>query len=200
MMDVDGVLVRRPGGRPWHAALHRDLGIDPGELDRQFFRAHFDDVLAGRADLFDRLDAVLPRLGTVSAPELVDYWFAHDATLDDALLDDLAQARARGVDLQLATVQEHHRARYLWETLGLRHLFTAMHYAADVGHRKGDAAFYRVVESRTGRLPHEHCLVDDDPGNVDAARRAGWHAHLWTPTSRLADVLRALDAAAARPV
>ncbi|MEU2201843.1 HAD-IA family hydrolase [Isoptericola sp. NPDC019482] len=192
MVDVDGVLVRRPDGRRWDADLHADLGIDPAGLQDLFFHAHFDDVLAGRADLFERLDLVLPALGPVTSRELVDYWFTHDATLDTELLDDLATLRSRGTDLQLATVQEHHRARYLWHDLALRDRFTAIHYAADVGHRKGDTGFYRVVVSRTGLEPSEHCLVDDRLGNVETARAAGWRAVLWTPGLRIADALAAV--------
>lgn len=188
MVDVDGVLVRRPDGRRWDADLHADLGVEPRLLQTEFFAVHFGDVIAGRADLYERLDLVLPPGGATSH-ELVDYWFSHDATLDDDLLADLAAVRARGLDLHLATVQEHHRARYLWETLRLRERFTAMHYAADVGHRKGDPAFYDVVGSRTGLRPGEHCLIDDDAANVRTARDAGWHAVHWSPGDRLADVL-----------
>ncbi|MFD6134688.1 HAD-IA family hydrolase [Isoptericola sp. NPDC060257] len=189
MIDVDGVLVRRPDGRRWDADLHADLGIDPGDLQDLFFHVHFDDVLAGRADLVERLDLVLHELGPVTSRELVDYWFAHDATLDVELLDDLAALRSRGTDLQLATVQEHHRAHYLWHDLALRDRFTAIHYAADVGHRKGDTEFYRVVESRTGLEPSAHCLVDDRLANVETARAAGWRAVHWRPGRRLADTL-----------
>lgn len=189
MVDVDGVLVRHPDGRRWDADLRADLGIDPADLQDQFFHAHFGDVLAGRADLFEQLDLVLPALGSVTSRELVDYWFAHDATLDEALLADLAVARAAGLDTHLATVQEHHRARYLWHDLGMNRRFTAMHYAADVGHRKGEPDFYRVVESRTGLAPAAHCLIDDDRGNVEVARAAGWRAAHWSPGLRLADVL-----------
>ncbi|RZS61903.1 HAD superfamily hydrolase (TIGR01509 family) [Xylanimonas ulmi] len=192
MVDVDGVVVRRPEGRAWHADLEADLGIRRADLDRVFFRPHFDDVVAGRADLYERLDAVLPVLGAVSSRELVDYWFAHDAALDDQFLADLASARAGGFDAHLATVQEHHRARYLWETLGLRERFDAMHYAADVGRRKAEPEFYDVVQRRTGREPGLHCLIDDSLENVDAARAAGWRAFHWRPTSRLADVLKNL--------
>ncbi|SKC75870.1 HAD-IA family hydrolase [Krasilnikoviella flava] len=198
MVDVDGVLVRRPDGRRWDADLLADLGIDPADLQDVFFRAHFDDVLAGRADLFERLDQVLPGLGPVTSQELVDYWFTHDATLDTVLLDDLAELRTRGIDLQLATVQEHHRARYLWHDLGLRGRFSAIHYAADIGHRKGEPEFYRAVETRTGMAPRSHCLIDDSPGNVETAREAGWHAVHWTPGLRLADALASLGDATAR--
>lgn len=191
MVDVDGVLVRRPGS--WHDELKADLGIDPDELDRQFFAVHFDEVLAGRAALFDRLDAILPRLGSVSSRELVDYWFQHDAMLDDRLLADLAEATERGAELHLATDQERHRARFLWESLRLCDHFIAMHYAADVGARKTEMAFYRVVESRTKLRPAQHCLVDDSERNVLTARQAGWQAFRWSPQSRLRDVLGALD-------
>ena len=189
MVDVDGVLVRRPDGRRWDADLRADLGIDPADLQDQFFHTHFADVLTGRADLLERLDLVLPELGSVTSRELVDYWFAHDATLDETLLAELAVARAAGLDTHLATVQEHHRARYLWHDLGMNDRFTAIHYAADVGHRKGEPAFYRVVASRTGLTPAAHCLIDDDRGNVQVARAAGWCAVHWSPGLRLADVL-----------
>ncbi|NED96779.1 HAD-IA family hydrolase [Phytoactinopolyspora alkaliphila] len=192
MVDVDGVLVHRPDGRPWHADLATDLGIDPALLQAAFFRVHFDEVVTGRAELFDRLDAVLPQLGNVSSRELVDYWFRQDAILDYQLLTDLAEARARGLELHLATVQEHHRARYLWETLGLVDHFAAMHYAADVGALKSEAAFYRVVESRTRLQPAEHCLIDDSAQNVEVARSQGWQAFWWKPASRLADALTEL--------
>lgn len=191
MVDVDGVVVHGPGA--WHDGLKADLGIDPDELHRRFFAAHWDDVLAGRADLFDRLDAVLPGFCTVSSRELADYWFHHDAAVDDRLLADLAEAGRRGAELHLATDQEHHRARFLWNSLGLRDHFSAMHYAADVGARKIETAFYRAVESRTGLAPDRHCLVDDGERNVVAARRAGWHAFQWSPESRVSDVLRDLD-------
>jgi putative hydrolase of the HAD superfamily len=194
MVDVDGVVVRRPDGRGWDANLEADLGIRTADLDRVFFRVHFDDVVAGRADLFERLDAVLPRLGPVTAHELVDYWFAHDATLDQQLLADLGAARVKGFDAHLATVQEHHRARYLWQTLGLRERFSAIHYAADVGFRKTEAGFYAVVQSRTGLPPDQLCLVDDSPENVEAARAAGWAAFCWSPSATLGDVLATLDA------
>jgi putative hydrolase of the HAD superfamily len=96
-------------------------------------------------------------------------------------------------------VQEHHRAHYLWETLGLRNWFSAMHYAADVGHRKADPEFYDVVRRRTGREPGLHCLIDDSEENVDAARAAGWRAFHWRPRSRLAEVLANLEPAQDAP-
>jgi len=193
MLDVDGVVVRDPGGGAWTDALQADLGVDPEELDRRFFRVHFGDVLAGRADLFDRLDLVLPSLGSVRSTELVDYWFTHDATLDERLLTDLARARDRGIMAHLATIQEHHRAQFLWRSVGLCERFAAMHYSAEMGAFKLEPAFYRIIESRTGLAPAEHCLIDDRAENVNAAQDAGWQAVQWTAGRRLAEVLRELS-------
>jgi putative hydrolase of the HAD superfamily len=193
MVDVDGVIVTHPDDGTWHSGLLADLGIDPVMLNDRFFRVHFDDVVLGRADLFERLDLILPSLGRVSAAELVDYWFAHDAHLDHELLAELDQLRKRGVTLHLATVQEHHRARYLWETLRLRDHFDAMHYAAEIGYRKTEPEFYRVIGQRTGLHAAAHCLIDDSAHNVMVARDAGWQALVWMPGMRLADASACWD-------
>jgi putative hydrolase of the HAD superfamily len=190
MVDVDGVLIRRLDGKRWDSDLLADLGVDPVDLDAVFFRPHFDDVLSGRADLTDRLEQVLPSIAAhVPAQDLIDYWFAHDASLDEVLLADLDQARRAGLAVHLATVQEHQRAVYLWNTLGLRRHFDGMHYAADLGARKFDSGFYTTIEYRTGFAPRQICLIDDRVENVAMAASAGWKAFHWSPSSRLDQVL-----------
>jgi putative hydrolase of the HAD superfamily len=106
-------------------------------------------------------------------------------------LADLAEVRAGGLPLHLATIQEHHRARYLWETMGLKHRFDAIHYAADLGARKPAPEFYAEVGRRTGFAPHEMRLIDDKLENIEAARAAGWSGFHWLPGSRLAEALEA---------
>ncbi len=132
------------------------------------------------------LSEIAPHL---TSQQVAVYWFAKDAQLDEVLLEDLAQLRGAGPALHLATVQEHHRARYLWETLGFRDSFDAMHYAADIGSAKPDRAFFEEVARRTGFAPGEMLLVDDRMSNVEGARAAGWRAAFWDGKRRLADVL-----------
>ena len=134
MVDVDGVLVTGPERRPWSWNLQADLGLDPQLLQSRFFAPHWPDVMYGRADLHDRLGPVLAEIAPhLTSQALTDYWFAQDAHLDHGLLQDLADLRGTGVALHLATVQEHHRARYLWDSLGFRDRFDAIHYSADYG-------------------------------------------------------------------
>jgi len=190
MVDIDGVLLVSPGGRPWSWNIEADLGLDPKLLQSQFFGPHWPDVMLGRADLHDRLGPVLAEIAPhLTSRELADYWFARDAVRDEALLEDLAALRRTGLALHLATVQEHHRARYLWETLGFRDRFDAIHYSADYGCGKPDPAFYEAVAARTGFAPADLLLIDDRLANVEAARACGWGGALWDGTRRLAEVL-----------
>jgi putative hydrolase of the HAD superfamily len=190
MVDVDGVIVRPPDGRRWDHDLAADLGLAPEVLQREFFAAHFADIVTGKADLHERLAPVLAEIAPhLTSQALADYWFAKDAELDLALLDDLAARRAAGTPMHLATVQEHHRARYLWDTLRLRERFDGLHYAADYGVGKPDPAFFQAVAARLDRPPGDLLLIDDSARNVEAARACGWRAELWTAESRLAEIL-----------
>ena len=193
MVDVDGVIiVPCPDG--WAVDLEADLGITREVLQTHFFKPHWNDVVLGRAALHERLGPVLAEHAPhLTSHQLTTYWFEKDAQLDKALLSDLATLRATGVQLHLATIQEHERAAYLWSTLGLRDHFDAMHYAADIGWKKTDPEFYAVVEARTGFSGTDLLLLDDTASNVEAARAAGWRGALWDRTARLAEVLAAAE-------
>lgn len=181
MLDVDGVLVRHPDPRGWSVALEDDLGIAPAMLQDAFFAVHWDDIIHGRASLRERLEPVLRTIApTVPYATLVAYWFGHDAHLDTSLLSEVDAIRAGGTPVHLATVQEHERARFLWEDLDFRSRFDGLHYAADLGCAKPDARFYRSIEARTGFRPDALFFVDDKIANVAAAIACGWAAAHWT--------------------
>ena len=190
MVDVDGVLIVHPDPAGWSANLERDLGLSAAALQNAFFREHWDDVVHGRAALRDRLASALAALSSpLTCDRLIDYWFSNDAHIDRRLLAELGALRAEGIELHLATVQEHERAKYLWERLDLRAGFDAMHYAAALGCSKPDAAFYRAVETTVGLPPSAIFLIDDRQANVDGARACGWTAALWTGEATVRDLI-----------
>jgi putative hydrolase of the HAD superfamily len=180
MVDVDGVLLVHPDAKGWSVDLERDLGLSGSKLQSFFFDLHWDDVIHGRASLRERLDPVLQEIAPhVSCDELIDYWFRNDAHVNQALLAELGSIRREGIAVHLATVQEHERARYLWEVLDFRSRFDGMHYAAELGCAKPDPLFYKRVELRTGFKPEDIFFIDDRPANVAAAHECGWGAALW---------------------
>jgi putative hydrolase of the HAD superfamily len=189
--DVDGVVIngwhddpaRR---RPWDARLSADLDVDRDAFQRLFFTAcpgrpmsRMAECAAGRRDLRDALAEVLPELGyRGDIDAFMRYWFAADADLNAPLLATIAALRAApSVRLFLATGQEHHRARHLWTTLGLREHFEAMFYSADIGMPKKDPMFYRTIMERLAIAPDERpILFDDQPELVALANGLGWDA------------------------
>jgi putative hydrolase of the HAD superfamily len=190
MVDVDGVIVHPAHQGGWAAQIEADLGVTRKALQDGLFTPHWKAIMLGGADLQEVLDEVLRQIAPhLNAKMVMDYWFKNDGRLDETLLAELAGLRAQGTSLHLATVQEHHRARYLWNTLGLNTRFDTMHYAADLGAAKPDLAFFRAIEQRTGQASAEHFLLDDRQDNVDGARAAGWSAGLWDGTRTLAEVL-----------
>ncbi|MEP4198286.1 MAG: HAD-IA family hydrolase [Aliishimia sp.] len=193
MLDVDGVLVsgRPSDGRFWTHSLFRDLGINPEHLVQQFFALDWQDVVTGKSDLHSTLSLSLKRMSSsVTAEELISYWFEMDSRLVQSVLTDCRMARDWGCQVYLATNQEHLRAKYLMEILGLKNEVDGIIYSANAGYQKPHSKFFGYAVDMTGREPSEMLLVDDTQANVDGARNAGWNAVHWDGKQRLSDILR----------
>lgn len=183
MVDVDGVLVHgRPADDlPFATDLERDLGLPLDVWQREFFKPFWPDIVTGREPIEPRLTAVLREIAPhLEAETLLQYWFENDSRLDHKLLDDLAVFRETGLALYLATNQEHRRAAYLMDELGLAHHFDGMFYSAKFGHRKPVQDFFRLATTEVGAPPEDIVFLDDTLENVEAARLFGWNAVHWT--------------------
>jgi len=120
----------------------------------------------------------------------MEYWFACDSRLNDQLLAEIDAWRTAGNKVFLATVQEHLRAKHLWEMLGLNRRFDGLHYSAALGAAKPAALFYERVQSRLPvKSPGEVVFLDDSIGNVEAAATFGWRARHFTNVSDLRQAL-----------
>ena len=72
--------------------------------------------------------------------------------------------------------RERHRARYLAETRGFRDRFDQLFFSCHLGCAKPDASFFEEVTYRLELQNDQILFLDDLSGNVDAARKVGWHA------------------------
>ena len=188
MVDVDGVLVngRPEDGKPWQTFLEDDLGLPIDRLHRAFFGPYWEDILVGRARLMDHLIPVLQEIAPHLPPEqFISYWFRKDSCLAVPLLQKLSSIRSAGIRIHLATNQEHMRAAYLMEELGLSKHVDGIYYSAQLGVKKPDQAFFSKVRSYTGFEACELLLIDDSLQNIQAAAKAGWKAVHWVDESSL---------------
>jgi putative hydrolase of the HAD superfamily len=194
MVDVDGVLVdgRPEDGRQWHTSVEEDIGFAADTLHEQFFAPYWEDIVLGRAGLMESLTTALQKIAPhVSAATFIAYWFARDSRLDARLLQELSLVRSAGTRVYLATNQEHLRAAYLMEDLGLGEQVDGIFYSARLGARKPDLEFFAKVQAAVGLRGEEMLLIDDSRQNIEAAVKAGWQALHWTRHSS-PDVVRSL--------
>ena len=190
MVDIDGVLIEHPDTAGWTVNLHRDTGISVTDLQRVFFERHWEEIVHGRASLRERLTSALKEISSsVTYDAFIDYWFSNDAHINERLLIELVALRRDGIEVHLATVQEHERADYLWNTVGFKDKFDGMHYAAAIGSSKPAAEFYRSVEEAVNLGPEAIFFIDDKEANVVAARGCGWTAAVWTGRDTLGDLI-----------
>src|SRR6478736_674998 len=89
VLDIDGVVsLAQPGSaHPWHASLKADMAIDYDELERDFFRREFMEVLRGRLDLYVALQDYFETRDMADRLEaFVAYWFEKDCVIDRTVL------------------------------------------------------------------------------------------------------------------
>jgi len=194
MVDVDGVVVdgRPEDGRHWQTSVEEDLGFAPEALHEQFFAPYWESIILGRAGLMEHLLTALQKIAPhVSPVEFVSYWFEKDSRLVTPLLQELSWVRAAGIRVYLATNQEHLRAAYLMDKLGLAEHVDRIFYSARLGVKKPDLEFFAKVQAAVGLRGEELMLIDDSRQNIEAALKAEWHALHWTKHSS-PDIVRSL--------
>jgi putative hydrolase of the HAD superfamily len=198
VLDIDGVVsLAQPGSaQPWYATLKQDLGLDYDEIERDFFRRDFTEVLRGRLDLYVALQNYFEPAGRANLLEaFVAYWFERDAVIDRAVLAQADAWRQRtGGRVFAAANQEHHRMAYLRDRLGLGAHFDEIIYSAALGVCKPERVFYTNAQARMGVTASQSILfVDDKAENVDGARMCGWRAMLYRGPESLARALLAFE-------
>jgi epoxide hydrolase-like predicted phosphatase len=190
IFDLGGVLVRTEFPEVRHE-LARKLGLEPRALERT--------VWGGE-------DWELAQVGTITYEE---YWQRVAAALGLSTPKELSEFRRQyfsgdRVDRELVHLIERLRKQYkigllsnapdkleIWleNDWGIRGLFDAIVYSAQVGVAKPDPAMFHLILDRLGLSPSEALFIDDFPRNVEAALALGMKAIRFTGTDALLDEL-----------
>jgi len=194
VLDIDGVIVH--SAPDWPAKLQAAFGFSAEELLGFFESLPFAQVLQGRLDVYVALHEWLEPRGLADRlQELVSFWFENDSTVDREVLAMADGWRSRtGGRVFAASNQEHHRAAFLRDRLGLGAHFDEIVYSAALGVCKPDRVFFTNAQARMAVTAARAILfVDDRPANVDAARMCGWRAALYRGRESLARVLAQVE-------
>ncbi len=115
-----------------------------------------------------------------------------DMTLNDPIVDRVRSLRAEGYRTGLITNNVREGSVTWRAMLPLEELFEVVVDSSEVGMRKPNPAiFHHTLQLLGGVAPDEAVFLDDSPGNVTGAERAGLHAILVDDPD---EAVRALDA------
>lgn len=176
MFDADGVLQSLPGG--WIAAAEPFFGARALEFLQRSYEAQLP-TLAGQGDHLAILTATLAEF-EVAVPVADVYrgiWLSIEPVA--ASLAVVRALRQGGYGVHLGTNQERYRAAHMREVLGYDGLFDVSCYSCELGAAKPDLAFFTEAARRIGTEPSAILFIDDNAGNVAAAREAGLSAEQW---------------------
>jgi len=116
-------------------------------------------------------------------PEFVADWCCH-FTVDHAMFDLLARLALETRVLLFSNTNREHWDHLLVETAGRLGGFER-YLSHEIGAAKPALEAYRLVAARAGIDPARSLFIDDKPGNVNAARAAGFQAHVFTDRATL---------------
>ncbi len=178
IFDADGVLLNAV---KFSTQLERDHGITI-EQSSTFFKTTFRDCVIGAADLKVVLPPYLKEWGWAGTmDQFIDYWFASEHNIDEALIAYIQELRQKGIKCYVATNQEKHRAQYMLEKMKFADAFDKLYFSADLGVRKPHEDFYAKVMSDLKNVEKREVLFwDDTEENIIGAKSFGIQAELYT--------------------
>jgi len=155
----------RDTDHPWHRAERGELALDEARRQiQQQARAQGLEI-----ELYDMLASMA------------------GSGVREQMVARTRQLRAEGYLTGMITNNVSEFRDFWRPMLPLDELFDVVIDSSEVGMRKPDPRIFSLMCDRLGVGPARSAFLDDFPGNISAARQAGWHAILVT-----ADYARAI--------
>ena len=194
LFDFAGVLT----SSPWAAlaaAGGGDLELVIGSYEEDTDHP-WHQVERGEMTIVDWMTAV-KELGDAKGVE-VDFSplaaLLGDMTVHDPIVDHVRALREQGYKLALVTNNVREGSAAWRSMVPVDELFDVVIDSSEVGMRKPNPAIYQHALDELGGIPPDEAVfLDDSPGNVEGAKRAGLHAILVeTPEQAIKDLTAVL--------
>lgn len=173
LFDADGVVVHQRA-EYFSQKLRKELSI-PDEKINSFFAHEFPLCLIGKADLKKELAKRIADWNWHrSVDELLQYWFETEDNPNTYVLQTIQTLGQKGVETYLVSDQEKYRATYLLNNMHFNQYFDQCFFSCDVGYRKSDPNFFKIVLQKLNDFnPQELLFIDDDRKNLPGTQSLG---------------------------
>jgi putative hydrolase of the HAD superfamily len=186
LFDFNGVLTTSPFEHM--AALGTDNGVD-AEVVLELMLGPYDEDTDHAWHRFERGEITVVEYGTDllerAAAAQIEIDFTQLADLmsrlevHDVVVDRVRELRSAGYRTALVTNNVKEASKQWRVLVPVEELFEVIVDSSEVGMRKPNPAIYlHALDLLGGVAPDRAVFLDDAPGNVAGARRAGLHAVL----------------------
>lgn len=171
LFDADGVVIQ---SEMFGVHYQKENSISPDEM-LPFYKGVFQDCLIGKADLKEVIEPWLAKWNWRGrTDDFLKNWFNFENKPDKKILDLIKNLRDQGILCYLATNQEIHRTNYMRNEMGFEKIFDGIFSSAEIGFKKPDQNFYKIILQKLKHLDTKEILyVDDTISHVNAAKSIG---------------------------
>lgn len=192
--DIGGVLLSNGWGHESRMAAAEKFDINYEEMDvlHDFI---FNVFEMGKISLDDYLDTVIfNHERKFSRKEFKDFMFASSVQLPDTL-PWLIDWKKKYTNIKVISINNEARElnQYRINTFRLHNFFDAFVSSCEVGMRKPDPGIFQLALGIAQAKPEECLYFDDRMMLVEAARKAGIHAHHHKGFESTRKILESLD-------
>lgn len=189
LFDYGGVLADE-GFHDGLVALAREQGLDPAAMARAGADAVYDSgFVIGHGSAADFWTLMRLRTGLGGEDDQLTRRILDGFRLRPGMLELVRQLRTRGYLTGVFSDQTHWLdeldARQCFSA-AFDHVFNSYH----LGKGKRDGSLFGDIAVRLELPPGAILFIDDNPGNVERAREAGWHAILYVGRVQLQRALQ----------
>jgi putative hydrolase of the HAD superfamily len=175
LFDFGGVLAEE-GFRNGLRTLAVEQDLDPDTLPGQGMQAVYDSgFVLGKGSVSDFWDLLRQRTGLAGDDHSLSERILAGFVVRPAMIDQVRRWRGHGLVTAILSDQTHWLDE-LDRRYGFYDAFDRIYNSYYLGKGKRDPSLFADVAADLGLPPAALLFIDDDPGNVERARRAGLQA------------------------